>query len=89
MTNSFPLFIDIEASSPDENGFPISISWSLADGQLKSVLITAFSILYDFIHLSILLYALIISITNLCLIISFSVNLIMLIPFIFFNIPIA
>tara|TARA_R110001592_G_scaffold52649_8_gene161285 strand:- start:15722 stop:16207 length:486 start_codon:yes stop_codon:yes gene_type:complete len=39
MTNKFPLFIDIEASTPNENGFPISISWSLADGQLKSVLI--------------------------------------------------
>tara|TARA_R110001592_G_scaffold171325_1_gene409614 strand:+ start:14777 stop:15262 length:486 start_codon:yes stop_codon:yes gene_type:complete len=39
MQKNFPLFIDIEASTPDENGFPISISWSLADGQLKSVLI--------------------------------------------------
>jgi hypothetical protein len=40
MQKNFPLFIDIEASAPHENGFPISISWSLADGQLKSVLIT-------------------------------------------------
>lgn len=39
MQKNFPLFIDIESSSPDENGFPISISWSLADGQLKSILI--------------------------------------------------
>ncbi len=39
MPKNFPLFIDIEASTPDENGYPLSISWSLADGQLKSVLI--------------------------------------------------
>ena len=39
MPNNFPLFIDIEASTPDENGFATSISWSLPDGQLKSVLI--------------------------------------------------
>ena len=39
MLKNFPLFIDIETSTPDKNGFPISISWSLADGQLKSVLI--------------------------------------------------
>lgn len=39
MLKNFPLFIDIEASTPDSNGFPISISWSLADGQLKTVLI--------------------------------------------------
>jgi hypothetical protein len=40
MQKNFPLFIDIEVSAPHENGFPISIAWSLADGQLKSVLIT-------------------------------------------------
>ena len=39
MQKNFPLFIDIEASTPDSNGFPTSISWSLADGQLKTVLI--------------------------------------------------
>ena len=39
MSKGFPLFIDIEASSPDEKGFPTSISWSLPDGQLKTVLI--------------------------------------------------
>lgn len=39
MPKNFPLFIDIETSSADENAFPTSISWSLHDGQLKSVLI--------------------------------------------------
>lgn len=39
MSKNFPLFIDIEASSPDENAFPTVISWSLPDGQLKSILI--------------------------------------------------
>lgn len=39
MSKSYPLFIDIEASSADANGFPTAISWSLPDGQLKSVLI--------------------------------------------------
>ena len=37
MSKNFPLFIDIEASSPDEKAFPTSITWSLPDGQLKSV----------------------------------------------------
>jgi len=35
----YPQFLDIEISTPDEGGFPTSISWSLPDGQLKSVLI--------------------------------------------------
>jgi hypothetical protein len=39
MPKNFPLFLDIEMSTPDDNGFPTSISWSLPDGQLKSVLI--------------------------------------------------
>ena len=39
MPKNFPLFIDIEASTPDENGFPVSISWSLPDGQLKTALL--------------------------------------------------
>ena len=39
MSKRFPLFIDIEASTAEENGFPTAISWSLPDGQLKSVLI--------------------------------------------------
>lgn len=39
MPKQFPLFLDIESSSPDENAFPTSITWSLPDGQLKSVLI--------------------------------------------------
>lgn len=39
MANRFPLFIDIEASNADENSFPIAISWSLPDGQLKSVMV--------------------------------------------------
>ena len=39
MQNNFPLFIDIETSSADDTAFPTSISWSLPDGQLKSVLI--------------------------------------------------
>lgn len=39
MSKQFPIFIDIEASTADENGFPVAISWSLPDGQLKSVII--------------------------------------------------
>ncbi|KZY34124.1 MULTISPECIES: hypothetical protein [unclassified Oleiphilus] len=35
----FPSFIDIEYSTPDEGGFPTAITWSLANGQIKSVLI--------------------------------------------------
>jgi hypothetical protein len=33
------LFLDIIPSSPDDEMFPTEISWSLEDGQLKSVLI--------------------------------------------------
>ena len=36
----FPQFLALELSSAEDNGFPIAISWSLPDGQLKSVLIT-------------------------------------------------
>lgn len=36
----YPSFIDIEFSTPDEGGFPTSISWSLPDGQMKTVLLT-------------------------------------------------
>ncbi len=35
----FPSFIDIEFSSPDEGGFPTAITWSLPNGQIKSVLL--------------------------------------------------
>jgi len=33
------LFIDIEASSPDEDGYPICIAWSSEDGVINSALI--------------------------------------------------
>ncbi len=36
----FPIFIDFECSSPDEDGFPIAVCWSTPDGQVKSTLIT-------------------------------------------------
>ncbi len=39
MSKRFPVFIDIDASTFDDNGFPIAIAWSLPDGQLKSVLV--------------------------------------------------
>jgi hypothetical protein len=39
MSSRFPVCIDIEASSADELAFPLAISWSLPDGQLKSVLV--------------------------------------------------
>lgn len=35
----YPIFIDFECSSPDEDGFPIAVCWSLPDGQVKSTLI--------------------------------------------------
>ena len=35
----YPLFIDFEASSYDEESYPVAVSWSLPDGQIKSVLI--------------------------------------------------
>ena len=35
----YPQFLDIDISTSDEGGFPTAISWSLPDGQLKSVLI--------------------------------------------------
>lgn len=35
----YPLFIDFEASSYEEDSYPIAVSWSLPDGQIKSVLI--------------------------------------------------
>ncbi len=39
MSKRFPVFIDTDASTFDDNGFPIAIAWSLPDGQLKSVLV--------------------------------------------------
>lgn len=39
MSQRFPVCIDIEASSAEDNAFPLVISWSLPDGQLKSVLV--------------------------------------------------
>lgn len=36
---SYPLFLDLEGSSYDEESYPIAASWSLPDGQIKSVLI--------------------------------------------------
>ena len=39
MPAQLPIFLDIDVSTPDENGFPTSIAWSLPDGQLKSVFI--------------------------------------------------
>ena len=35
-----PIFLDIDASTPDDNAFPTSIAWSLADGTIKSVIIS-------------------------------------------------
>ncbi len=37
--NHPPQFLDIEGSSYDEDSFPVSISWSQTDGQIKTVLI--------------------------------------------------
>lgn len=37
MTN--PQFLDIESSSPDDDSYPTQISWSLADGSIKTALI--------------------------------------------------
>lgn len=34
-----PLFIDIDASTADENAYPTGVAWSLPDGRIKSVLI--------------------------------------------------
>ena len=36
---SYPLFLDLEGSSYDEDSYPIAAAWSLPDGQIKSVLI--------------------------------------------------
>ncbi|MCP5208850.1 MAG: hypothetical protein H7A01_16765 [Hahellaceae bacterium] len=36
---STPIFADIEASMNDASGFPTAICWSLANGEIKSVLI--------------------------------------------------
>lgn len=38
--NPYPIFIDFECSSPDADGFPIAVSWSTPDGQIKNTLIT-------------------------------------------------
>jgi hypothetical protein len=37
MQNAY--FLDIEPSSYDANGFPLSLSWSLEDGSIKTVLL--------------------------------------------------
>ncbi|OZG72205.1 hypothetical protein BTA51_17065 [Hahella sp. CCB-MM4] len=37
--NEPALFIDIEASSPDEDGYPICIAWSTEDGVINTALI--------------------------------------------------
>lgn len=37
---NYPVFLDIEASTPDEGQYPVAMTWSLPDGQLKSVLIS-------------------------------------------------
>ncbi len=37
--SNLPCFIDLEFSSPDDEGFPIAIAWSLPDGSIKSVII--------------------------------------------------
>lgn len=36
---TIPVFIDIEASINDKQGFPTAMCWSLTNGQMKSVLI--------------------------------------------------
>jgi len=36
---SRPLFLDIEASSYDDDAFPVSLAWSLPDGRIKTVLV--------------------------------------------------
>jgi len=33
------LFLDVEASSPDEDGYPICIAWSNPEGQIQTALI--------------------------------------------------
>ncbi len=33
------LFLDIEASSPDEEGYPVVIAWSTRDGVIRNVLV--------------------------------------------------
>jgi len=35
----YPRFLVLESSSYDEDGYPIAASWSIADGQLKAILI--------------------------------------------------
>jgi len=37
---TYPLFLDIDISTPDEGGFPTAIVWSLPGGQMKSVIIS-------------------------------------------------
>jgi len=37
---TYPLFIDVDISTPDEGGYPTAIVWSLPDGQMKSVIIS-------------------------------------------------
>jgi len=35
----YPRFLVLEASSYEETGYPIAASWSIADGQLKAIMI--------------------------------------------------
>ncbi len=39
MPNNLPNFLHIEASSPEEDAYPVCVSWSLEDGSIKSVLV--------------------------------------------------
>ncbi|MCP5160655.1 MAG: hypothetical protein H7A00_03155 [Hahellaceae bacterium] len=36
---NIPVFLDLEASSYEEDAFPLSIAWSLPDGRIKNVLV--------------------------------------------------
>jgi hypothetical protein len=39
MATTYPLFLDLEGSSYDEDSYPIAAAWSLPNGDIKSVLI--------------------------------------------------
>lgn len=36
---TYPQFLDIESSSPDDDRYPTQVSWSLTDGSIKTALI--------------------------------------------------
>lgn len=36
---NYPHFLDIEASSPDDDAYPTQISWSLDDGSIKTAIV--------------------------------------------------